>query len=116
MADVASEWSAECPPGGSVCSACGVPVESEPCKQHQPDAYAAMSGVRVPVSLFERVAGCFACENVRGLPIPFDEVSKGDVLALCGKHWNQWLIRWVDADDEPPCSAHLITDAENRSE
>lgn len=30
------------PIGGYVCSACGTPTESEPCKDHQPAAYAAM--------------------------------------------------------------------------
>lgn len=29
-------WSDECPPGGMVCSICGVPVESEPCSKHGP--------------------------------------------------------------------------------
>lgn len=31
------------PIGGYVCSACGVPVESEPCQEHQPAAYARFS-------------------------------------------------------------------------
>lgn len=30
--------------GGYVCSACGDPVESEPCRKHQPRAYAASVG------------------------------------------------------------------------
>lgn len=30
--------------GGYVCSACGDPVESEPCRKHQPRAYAACVG------------------------------------------------------------------------
>lgn len=31
--------------GGYVCSACGVPVEAEPCDIHQPDAYARCTGI-----------------------------------------------------------------------
>lgn len=31
-------WSDEVPPGGIVCSICGIPVESEPCPQHAPAA------------------------------------------------------------------------------
>jgi hypothetical protein len=31
------------PIGGFVCAECGTPTESEPCKTHQPAAYAAMN-------------------------------------------------------------------------
>lgn len=31
------------PIGGWVCSECGTPTESEPCQEHQPAAYAAMT-------------------------------------------------------------------------
>jgi hypothetical protein len=31
-----SVWDASVPPGGMVCAACGMPTESEPCAQHQP--------------------------------------------------------------------------------
>lgn len=35
LADPAPEvWDASVPPGGYVCSACGIPVESEPCPDH----------------------------------------------------------------------------------
>ena len=33
---VADRWDPGLPPGGFVCSACGMPVESEPCAEHQP--------------------------------------------------------------------------------
>ena len=29
--------------GGTVCSACGMPTESEPCEEHQPNAYMEMT-------------------------------------------------------------------------
>ncbi|NEW27270.1 hypothetical protein [Nocardia cyriacigeorgica] len=32
-------WSDETPPGGLVCSVCGQPVESEPCRDHAPAGY-----------------------------------------------------------------------------
>lgn len=41
--DAPDVWSAEWPPGGYVCKVCGTPTESEPCQDHQPHAYAAMS-------------------------------------------------------------------------
>ncbi|WP_157115805.1 hypothetical protein, partial [Nocardia puris] len=31
-------WSDLAPPGGWVCAVCGVPVESEPCSEHEPPA------------------------------------------------------------------------------
>lgn len=37
-------WSDEFPPGGMVCSACGVPVESEPCGKHSPLGYVITTG------------------------------------------------------------------------
>jgi hypothetical protein len=37
--DVPSVWDPRDPPGGRVCGACGMPVESEPCREHQPQAY-----------------------------------------------------------------------------
>lgn len=64
---------------------------------------------RVPVSLFDRVEGCFVCTHPKGLPIPMGEVDAADDLALCGRHWSWWVTRWVNSDDEPPCSAHLLT-------
>ena len=54
-----------------------------------------------------RVAGCFACES-SVLPVPASVLSKSDNLALCTTHWNWWITRWLNADDEPPCGAHLI--------
>jgi hypothetical protein len=33
-------WSSEVPPGGEVCADCGEPVESEPCREHNPTAVA----------------------------------------------------------------------------
>lgn len=38
--DAPNEWNATDPPGGMVCSACQMPVESEPCPDHQPRAHA----------------------------------------------------------------------------
>ena len=37
--DAPDVWDGTVPPGGNVCSACGMPVESEPCRQHQPHAW-----------------------------------------------------------------------------
>ena len=31
--------------GGYVCSVCEMPVESEPCQEHQPDEYARIWGI-----------------------------------------------------------------------
>ncbi|WP_104087272.1 hypothetical protein [Arthrobacter sp. GMC3] len=41
--DALDEWSAACPPGGFVCSECGMPTESEPCEEHQKNAWKAMT-------------------------------------------------------------------------
>lgn len=38
MGDAPSVWTDDIPPGGYVCGACGMPVESEPCAEHQPYA------------------------------------------------------------------------------
>ena len=42
-ADAPDIWSAAWPPGGYVCETCGTPTESEPCREHQPAAWAAMT-------------------------------------------------------------------------
>ena len=38
MTDAADEWIVINGMGGYVCSACGMPVESEPCQEHQAEA------------------------------------------------------------------------------
>jgi len=55
------------------------------------------------------VAGCFACDQPI-LPMSSSAVSKSDDIALCTRHWNWWLIRWLNAEDVPPCGAHLMTE------
>lgn len=68
---------------------------------------------RYPVPLTERVDGCVVCENVRGVPIPLTEFAPTDDLALCGRHWAWWVLRFAQGGT-PPCSAHLLgTDREN---
>lgn len=120
MADAPDEFIELNGMGGFVCSVCGVPVESEPCEIHQPDAYARCTDKpkwqRYPVPLTERVEGCVVCENVRGVPIPLSEFAPTDDLALCGRHWAWWVSRFAQGGT-PPCSAHLLgTDRENGSE
>lgn len=45
--DAVDEWTIVPLPGGYVCSACGMPVESEPCRDHQPHAWGRIeSGVQ----------------------------------------------------------------------
>lgn len=41
--DAPSVFDPSVPPGGHVCGRCGVPVESEPCKEHQPGAWAEVN-------------------------------------------------------------------------
>ena len=115
MTDAADEWIVINGMGGYVCSACGMPVESEPCQEHQPEAFAKLYTPRrrVPVSMFERVDGCFACENRAGVPIPLDEFPRGGDIGLCTRHWNWWITHFANiAPDhetpEPPCAAHLL--------
>lgn len=110
MSDAPDKWIIINGMGGYVCSACGEPVESEPCREHQPEAYDRYSPAvqRVPVSAFERVEGCWACTNPRGVPIPLTEFPDGDDIGLCTRHWNVWVTRWLGTDDNPPCSAHLL--------
>lgn len=50
MSDAPEVWSGEVPPGGFVCSVCGTPVESEPCREHMPLAYARMEGTDIAMS------------------------------------------------------------------
>ena len=110
MPDAADKWVLYNEIGGYVCSACGTPTESEPCAHHQPEAFAKMHAPapRVPVSMFERVEGCFACENRAGLPIPVDEFPD-ETIGLCTRHWNWWVMHFAVADNgEPPCDARLI--------
>ena len=39
----------------------------------------------------------------------FDEARElGRSVAMCTSHWNRWVARWVNSDDEPGVSAHLI--------
>lgn len=114
MTDAVDEWIVINGMGGYVCGDCGIPVESEPCEAHQPTKYARAHGtLRVPVSLFERVEGCFACENRAGLPIPLGEFPSDGDIGLCIRHWNWWLTHFasLSPDREPPeapCSAHLL--------
>jgi len=114
MTDAEDEWIVINGMGGYVCAECGMPVESEPCEAHQPTKYARAHGtLRVPVSMFERVDGCFACENRTGLPIPVSEFPEGGDIGLCMRHWNWWITHFANiAPDhetpEPPCSARLL--------
>jgi hypothetical protein len=61
---------------------------------------------------FTNTKGCFACDQFV-LPIMASSVSKDDDLALCTYHWNWWVVRWLNADDTPPCNAHLMDGAES---
>ena len=54
---------------------------------------------------------CFACAQA-SLPVSSLAVVKTDDIALCTTHWNWWLFRFLNSDDEPPCGAHLITEGE----
>lgn len=47
---------------------------------------------------------CRGCEG----PVLIADLKPGDDLALCTRHWNWWLARFLDADDAPPVRAHLI--------
>lgn len=47
---------------------------------------------------------CRACAG----PVVRDDLREGDDLALCARHWNWWLARFLGADDAPPVRAHLI--------
>lgn len=42
--DAPDEWVVYNGMGGYICSVCGDPVESEPCPEHKPDAYARCIG------------------------------------------------------------------------
>lgn len=46
------------------------------------------------------------CRPCGGTVVRGDLKPKDD-LALCLKHWNWWVIRFLGADDVP-CDAHLI--------
>jgi hypothetical protein len=37
-------WDRTVPPGGNVCAVCGTPTETEPCREHQPQAWARCRG------------------------------------------------------------------------
>lgn len=51
---------------------------------------------------------CDACADPG---MTFDQAGDLDRgLALCTKHWNSWVLRWINSDDEPGVSAHLIQD------
>lgn len=61
--------------------------------------------------VIDPVAGCFACENPAGVPIPLDEFPAGGDIGLCSRHWNWWLTRFayvMNPTPEPPCAAHLL--------
>lgn len=45
MTDAPDQWVVINGLGGYVCSTCGDPVESEPCPEHQPAAYARCVGL-----------------------------------------------------------------------
>jgi hypothetical protein len=40
--DAQDRWDNDVPPGGNVCAVCGTPTETEPCREHQPQAWEAM--------------------------------------------------------------------------
>ena len=47
---------------------------------------------------------CWMC-HTGGLP---RLVRKDEKAPLCTRHWNWWLIRYLNSEDEPPCGAYLI--------
>lgn len=47
---------------------------------------------------------CVACSG----PIVLEELTESDDLALCIRHWNYWLVRFLHSEDAPGCNAHLI--------
>jgi len=55
----------------------------------------------------KKVTGCAACEHPT---MTASVVAKTDDLPLCTQHWNWWLMRWLNADNEPPCGAHLMNE------
>jgi hypothetical protein len=46
--DAPTVWDSSVAPGGLMCAPCGTPVESEPCREHQPRAYAEAVGETRP--------------------------------------------------------------------
>lgn len=56
---------------------------------------------------FVNTPGCFACDQPI-LPMPMSAIPEGGDIALCAHHWNWWVLRWLNAADEPGCSAHLL--------
>jgi len=53
------------------------------------------------------VETCFACDG--GPTLTRVDVTESDNIALCTRHWNWWLIRYLAPSAlEPPCAAHLI--------
>jgi len=39
---------------------------------------------------------------------PWDDIRVDDSIPLCNRHWNTWLIRVFNSDENPPSGAHLI--------
>lgn len=52
---------------------------------------------------------CFGCANPKA---DADDVERSDDIALCNRHWGNWVVRWLGQD--APCSAHLILEGDNR--
>lgn len=59
--DAPDRWDVSVPPGGYVCSVCGTPVESEPCPDHQPRAYAGMNEPDDGLDVLDALIGDMAC-------------------------------------------------------
>jgi len=47
---------------------------------------------------------CRGCEG----PVLLAELTEEDDLPLCNWHWSEWVARFLNSDDAPGCSAHLI--------
>lgn len=58
MIEAPDEWIILNGIGGYVCSVCGVPVETEPCPEHQPEAYARCIAIPTDPALDTGCEGC----------------------------------------------------------
>jgi hypothetical protein len=65
-----------------------------------------------PQALELDVEECRGCAG----PVLIAELTEEDDLPLCNRHWSQWLARFLNSDDAPGCSAHLIREPHDSGE
>ncbi|HWO64592.1 MAG TPA: PD-(D/E)XK nuclease-like domain-containing protein [Umezawaea sp.] len=89
------------PPGGFVCSVCGTPVESEPCREHQPVAWTNAQGSPIKLTEADPALGG-PLTNVADYVVPVDfRMPDGTALDRAGAEASDLAEYFAAVNDVP---------------